>query len=190
MNRSTEIDCLVDKIIHEDDQGAYKELFKLYYQRLFQFAYGITRSKESAEEIVSDVFLKIWMKRKSLGDIRNKHLYLYVSTKNQSINYLIKNKKGNTFSLDECLVEFQSIYFDPEQLLITAEILRRIQASINQLTKQCRLIFKLVKEDGLRYKEVAELLDLSVKTVENQMAVALRKLEHSIGFNIVRSVSS
>ena len=190
MNTSTGIDCLVERIIHEDDHEAYKQLFESYYHRLFQFAYSITRSKESAEEVVSDVFLKIWLKRKSLGEVSNKHLYLYISTKNQSVNYLNKNKRTEVFSLDECVVEFQSIYFDPHQLLITAEMLKRIQLAINQLPPKCQLIFKLIKEDGLRYKEVAELLNLSVKTIENQMALALRKLEHSIGFDIVRSVSS
>jgi RNA polymerase sigma-70 factor (ECF subfamily) len=190
MKRSTEIDCLIEKIVQEDDHGAYKQLYELYYHRLFQFAYSITRSKESAEEIVSDVFIKIWLKRKTLAEISNKHLYLYISIKNQSFNYLAKNRKNETFSLDECVVEIQSIYFDPEQLLITEEMLKRIHSAINQLPPKCQLIFKLIKEDGLRYKEVAELLGLSIKTIENQMAVALRKLEHSIGFDIVRSVSS
>lgn len=185
-----EIDCLVDKIVLEDDQLAYKALFKSYYDRLFQFAYSITRSKQMAEEVVSDVFVKIWLKRKSLADVSNKHLYLYISTKNQAINYLNKSKKTDTFSLDECVVEFQSIYLDPEQLLITAEMLKRIHYAINQLPPKCQLIFKLIKEDSLQYKEVAELLGLSIKTIENQMALALRKLEHSIGFDIVRSVSS
>ena len=74
--------------------------------------------------------------------------------------------------------------------MITAEMLKRIQSAINQLPPKCQLIFKLIKEDGLRYKEVAELLGLSIKTIENQMALALRKLENSIGFDIVRSVSS
>ena len=190
MNSSIEIDCLVEKIVHQDDHGAYKQLFELYYHRLFQFAYSITHSKESSEEIISDVFIKIWTKRKSLLQIRNKHLYLYIATKNQSINYLAKIRKSETFSLDECVVEFQSIYFDPEQLMITAEMLKRIQSAINQLPPKCQLIFKLIKEDGLRYKEVAELLGLSIKTIENQMALVLRKLENSIGFDIVRSVSS
>jgi RNA polymerase sigma-70 factor (ECF subfamily) len=74
--------------------------------------------------------------------------------------------------------------------MVTAEMLRRIQQAIQQLPPKCQLIFKLIKEDELHYKEVAELLGLSVKTVENQMTIALRKLDKSIGFDIVRSVSS
>jgi RNA polymerase sigma-70 factor (ECF subfamily) len=103
---------------------------------------------------------------------------------------LIKDKKNKVFSLDECLVEIQSIYFDPEQLMITAEMVRRVQHAISQLPPKCQMIFKLVKEDGLKYKEVAELLGISPKTVENQMTIALRKMDQAIGFDIVRSVSS
>src|SRR4030095_3888383 len=93
MNKSIMIDDLVSRIANEDDSIAYKQLFELYYAPLSQFSYSITRSREIAEEIVSDVFLKIWMKRKSLLKIHNKHLYLYICTKNHSINRLIKEKR-------------------------------------------------------------------------------------------------
>ena len=190
MNSIPLIDDLVSRIATEDDSVAYKQLFQAYHHRLFQFAYTITHSKETAEEIVSDVFLKIWMKRKSLIKIQNKHLYLYICTKNHSINRLIKDKKNKMFSLDECLVEIRSIYFDPEQLMITAEMVKKVHHAINQLPPKCQMIFKLIKEDGLKYKEVAELLGITPKTVENQMTIALRKMDQAIGFDIVRSVSS
>jgi len=190
MNMTTPIDILVSRIANEDDADAYKELFHSYYNRLLQFSLSITHSKQFAEEVVSDVFLKIWLKRKSLVKIQNKHLYLYICAKNHSINKLAKERRGEVFSFDECQVEIQSVFFDPEQLMITEEMLKRIHGAINQLPQRCRLIFKLIKEDGLKYKEVAELLGISIKTVENQMAIALKKMEQSIGFDIVRSVSS
>ncbi len=190
MKRSLTIDELVGRIANEDDANSYKELFHLYYNRLFQFARNLTHSRESAEEIVSDVFLKLWIKRKSLLKIQNKHLYFYICTKNLSINRLVKDKRNRSFSLDECIVDIQSIYFDPEQLMITAEMLRRIQLAIAELPARCQLIFKLIKEDGLKYKEAAELLGVSLKTIENQMTIALRKIDQSIHFDLVRSVSS
>ena len=72
----------------------------------------------------------------------------------------------------------QYIRFDtnPETILLDAEGLRRIQAAINQLPPRCLLIFSLIKEDGLKYKDVSRLLELSVKTIETQMAIALRKI--------------
>ena len=81
-------------------------------------------------------------------------------------------------------MEFRSIYLDPEQLMMTAEIFRKMRYAINELPPRCQLIFKLVKEDGLKYREVAELLNLSVKTVENQMTIALRKIGQAVHFKL------
>jgi len=177
------------RLIALDDGQAYKELFVLYYPRLLQFSYSFTHCKESAEEIVSDVFLKIWLRRKSLPEVENLHLYLYVSTKNLSLNCVLKQKRIKTFSLEEVKVEFNSIYFNPEQLYITSEMFKRIQFAVGQLPPKCQLIFKLVKEDGLKYKQVAELLNLSVKTIESQMAIAIRKISLCLQFDIARTVS-
>ena len=103
---------------------------------------------------------------------------------------MLQQKKRYSFSLDEVLVELKSIHFDPEQLMITAEMVKRIHQAIQQLPPKCRLIFKLVKEDELKYKEVAELLQLSIKTVEAQMTIALRKIHASIRFDLERSFST
>lgn len=189
MRTANDLNNLVRRIAGEDP-AAYKELFLLYQSKLVHFSFSITHLKEPAEEIVSDVFLKIWINRKNLHEIQNLHLYLYVSTKNASINYVLQQKKKKYFSLDETVVEFRSLYFDPEQLMITAEMLNRIQQAIQELPPRCRLIFKLVKEDDLKYKEVAELLHLSVKTIEAQMAIALRKIHASIRFDMEKSFST
>lgn len=170
---------LIARIALNDDGEAYKELFLHYHPRLLSFSKAITHNKESSEEVVSDVFLKVWTLRLTLLRISNFPLYLYISTKNVSLTYLARQKKARVFSLDEIKTEFVSLSYNPEQMLITTEIFRRICAAVQSLPPKCQLIFKLVKEDGLRYKEVAELLHLSVKTVENQMAIALRKLGES-----------
>jgi RNA polymerase sigma factor (sigma-70 family) len=136
---------------------------------------------------VSDVFLKIWTKRNSLTTVANFHLYIYIITKNLSINYLLKQKREPSFSFDDTVVEFRSIYLDPEQIMISAEMLKRVQLARKGLPPKCQLIFKLVKEDGLKYREVAELLDLSLKTVENQMTIALKKIAQSIPFHIPKT---
>ena len=184
------IDEFVSRIARYDDSIAYKQLFCLYYSRLLQFSYSITRSKECAEEVVSDVFLKIWSTRKSLLKIENFPLYLYISIKNQSINYLEKQHRQRSFSIDEMAVELKSIYLDPEQLLITSEMMLKIRQAIDALPTRCRLVFKLIKEDGLKYKEVAELLNVSIKTIENQMTIALKRIDKCIHFDITKTISS
>ena len=184
---ATQLRQLITRIAIYDDAIAYKELFVLYHAKLISFSSSILKSKESAEEVISDVFLKLWIKRSSLSSISNFHLYLYIITKNLSINYLVKQKRETTFSFDHALVEFKSCYQDPEESLISSEMIQRLQIAIRALPPKCQLIFKLVKEDGLKYKEVAELLNLSPKTVENQMTIALKKISTSLPFGIPRT---
>jgi RNA polymerase sigma-70 factor (ECF subfamily) len=177
------------RIALHDDEPAYKELFLMFYRQLQQFADSFVRSNEVAEEIVSDVFIKIWQRRKELDRVENLKIYLYVSTKNMALNYLRSQKKPMV-QPDHYRVQLQSIYFDPEKLMLTAEMINRVQQAISQLPLRCQLIFKLVKEDGLKYREVADLLSISIKTVENQMTVALRKLGQTIRFDIGATLSS
>jgi len=186
MIAQTLLNKLLSRIALYDDAIAYKELFSLYHARLIHFSSLITHSKQSAEEVVSDVFLKIWTNRTTLTRVENFHLYIYVITKNLSINCLEKQKRDKSFSLDETVVEFKSIYLDPEQLMITAEMYKGLLLAINELPPKCRLIFKLVKEDGLKYREVAELLNLSQKTIENQMTIALRRIGQSVKLDIYK----
>ena len=185
-----EIQFLQHRIAHFDDQQAYKELFTSLYSYLFTFARTLVKSKEPAEEIVSDVFIRIWERRKELDKIDNLKVYLYVSTRNTAFNYLEKQKHQITNSIEDYQAEFTSVYFNPEQLLITADMLALIQKAIDQLPPKCKIIFKLVKEDGLKYRDVAEILNISVKTVENQLAIALSKLGNVVSFDIKKTISS
>ena len=182
-----DIRYLQTQIAKNDDQLAYKSLFRNLQPWLYQFAYSFIKSHELAEEIVSDVFIRVWEKRKQLEQIENLKLYLYVSTKNFSLNYLQKLLKNKTFELDQLSVELKSLYADPEQVLITREMANRVRLAVNQLPPRCKMIFKLVKEDGLKYKEVAELLDISVKTVEAQVTLAVKKLGSTIRFDLHRT---
>jgi RNA polymerase sigma-70 factor (family 1) len=172
------------RIAGSDDQHAYRELFTSLYNYLFHFARTLVKSKESAEEIVSDVFIRIWEKRKELDKIDNLKVYLYVSTRNTAFNYIEKQKRNATAPIVEFSAAFASVQLDPEQLLIRADTLALLQRAIDQLPPKCRTIFKLVKQDGLKYREVAEILDISVKTVENQLAIALDKIGKTVSFDM------
>ena len=134
------------------------------------------KSKESAEEIVSDVFIKVWQMRDRLAGINNLKVYLYTVTKNFSINYIQRNYKNASLSIDEMDIEPVIELSNPEELFISAEMLNTIRLAIKELPPQCRLIFQLVKEDGLKYKEAAEVLNISALTVRNQLAIAIRKI--------------
>ena len=167
-----------------DDEPAYKQVFFIFYSPLLKFAQTFFGDRQIAEEIVSDVMIKIWEKRKGLSDITNLRVYLYISTKNTALNYLAKQKKAEIISIEHLNLDFPSNTLNPEQLMISAEMIRRINNAINSLPPRCKLIFKLVKEDGLPYKEVAEILDISIKTIDNQLAIALFKISQAINLQL------
>jgi RNA polymerase sigma-70 factor (ECF subfamily) len=179
---------LQSQIACHDDQWAYKELFTSFYPGLFNFAGHFIKSRQAADEIVSDVFIRVWEKRRDLEKVENLKVYLFVAVRNMSLNYLDKQKRTPTGSLDETDSSLPSLSFNPEQLMISAEMIQRIQKAISDLPQQCRTIFRLVKEERLRYKEVAEILQISVKTVENQLAIGVRKIGVAIQFDIKRAL--
>ena len=184
MPENDHIRRLLSAIALNNDQVAYKELFVLLHSRLKQFAYSILKSGEEADELVSDLFIRIWQKRDKLTAIQSPLFYFYTTAKNLALTRLKKQKRQVSLSAKDWLVQMNSIYFDPEQLMVTEEMMRQIKKAINDLPPRCRLIFKLIKEDGLKYKETAELLHLSVKTVEAQMAIALRRIAKCMHFEI------
>ena len=189
-NHLPHIELLQQQVALFNNQQAYNELFLHFYPSLQQFAFSFLRSKQLSEEAVSDVFIKIWEKRKALHTITNLKFYLFTSTRNTALNYLKKQKGRQNLLPDDYWVELKSVFFDPEQLMITAEMIHKIHEAVQSLPARCKLIFKLVKEEELKYREVAELLNLSLKTIENQMTLALKKIGSAIGFDIHSSVFS
>jgi RNA polymerase sigma-70 factor (ECF subfamily) len=167
---------LLHRIQYEHDETAFEEFYRGQVFRLFQFAFTFVRNKELSEEIINDVFLKLWQQRSRIDQIENISVYLYVAVKNTAANYL--RKRGA--SAPELTVDHFYLSPDPEQLLVTSELRRQIERSIDRLPPRCKLIFKMVKEDGLTCSEVAAILEISYKTVTTQLTIALKKLEEQL----------
>lgn len=182
-----ELKALQYKIASDNDQHAFAQLYISSMPFLLQFANSIIKNKELAEEIVSDVFIKIWQKRSTLRDIENFKLYLYISIKNTALNYLSRHYRKETISLDEMSLNITTGAYNPEQLMVTSEVAKRIDEEIQKLPNRCKLIFKLVREDGLKYNDIASLLNISVKTIDNQMAIALKKISTAINFQLKKT---
>ncbi len=163
-----------------EDEAAYKELFFLLFPSLTRFAEGILQSKENAEEIVSDVFIAVWNDRAKLNKIDDLQLYIYVAVKNNAVRKAKQLNKNSTVSLEHIHVEMDSLYQTPEERMLSGETVGKIETAINNLPNKARLILKLAKEDRMKYKDIASLLNISVKTVDNQLAIALRKLASAI----------
>jgi RNA polymerase sigma-70 factor (family 1) len=182
------IQFLQSRISRFDDQLAYKELFTSFYPALLQFVSSIVKSRQSAEEIVSDLFLKIWEKRKTLEEIQNLRVYCFVAARHLGINQLEKQKRQKHANIEEYKSQLLYAAPDPEQSMISAEMLRRIHDVVEELPARCKMSFKLVKEYGFKYREAAEILQVSEKTIENQLSIALKKISAAIHFDICRSI--
>jgi len=182
------IQQLQTRISRFDDQKAYKELYTSLYPGLYHFVLEMIKSRQLAEEVISDVFIKLWEKRRTLEEILNLRVYCFVAAKNLTLNQLEKQKREATCNIDEYAGDILIKNGNPEQMMITAEMLKRVQQVVDSLPTRCRLAFKLVKEGGFKYREAAEILDVSEKTIENQLAIALKKINSAIHFDICRSI--
>lgn len=176
MDLNGKISELQSKIALYEDMKAYQDLYELLYSKLKNYCFSYVKSSEAAEELVSDVFIKLWQIRSRLPEIDNLKLYLYTIAKNFSLNYITKNYKHPVTRLEEMDIEPVISFGTPEELCISADILQQLQQCIRSLPPQCRLIFQMVKEDGFTYKEVAGHLNISVLTVRNQVFIATRKI--------------
>ena len=163
--------------VADDDQTAFTQLYLHFGKKLIHFAISLVRSTEIAEELVEDVFVKLWANRIHITAIENITVYLYVAVKNKALNSLSKKAKELIQApfdyLDSTVDEFAA---DPYDLLITSEMMNRMHHAIDALPPRCKMIFKLIREDSLRYKEVAEILNISVNTIDVQMAIAVKKI--------------
>jgi len=160
-----------------DDEMAFTQLYVRFGKRLIQFSQSLVRSKEIAEELVEDVFVKLWANRSQVDEIENLTVYLYVAVKNRSLNVLSQKARelitASFDYLDAPLAEFAA---DPYDLMITSEMMASMRQAIDELPPRCKMIFRLIREDGLRYKEVADILNISINTIDVQMAIAVKKI--------------
>ena len=164
------------------DEQAFTEIYQHFAKRLLHFAKAIVRIKESSEEIVEDVFVKLWRNREHINDIENLTVYLYVSVKNAALNLLAQKARELTVTPFEGLdIEVDALTSNPYEILVTEEMLQRMRDAIDSLPPRCKMIFKLVREDGLKYKEIAGILNISVNTIDAQMAIAVKRICTALG---------
>ena len=183
MQDELQLQYWTERVALFNDEAAYEKLFFHFNDALFNLAVCFVKDEAVAEEIVSDTFINLWRNRSRLPEIENLKVYLYVSVKNLCIKHLTRNKQLADFNLNDLHLEkVAATSRSPEEMMVSKEMLKYIQEAIENLPPRCRLIFKLVREDGLKYKEIAQILNISIKTIDAQMAIAAKKVMQSLSF--------
>ncbi|MEQ9280881.1 MAG: RNA polymerase sigma-70 factor [Balneola sp.] len=183
-NRSSDLSRV--ERIRKGDKKAFEALFFEYHEQLSRFANSITKSREFARDAVQDVFLKVWRNRKELDIKVSVKVYLYQAVRNQSLNLLSKQKNQQRLR-ENFLSEVKSIrseeYVEAASNNEHLELIKRVWEVVSQMPERRRLVFELHRKHGFSYKEIARILEITRKTVENHMSQALQYLRDNIEIN-------
>lgn len=168
-------DTAIIQLLKDRDETGFEQVFKFYFKNLYRYALTILQDHDQAEDIVQNVFYKLWDKMESLHFQDSLAAYLYRAVYNESLNHLKHKKVRRTYQ--SYITRHMKDQTDgAHRKVMFGELERRLQTAINELPEQCRTIFQMSRFEDLRYLDIAHRLGISVKTVENQMGKALKLL--------------
>ena len=153
----------------------FRKIYEDHFERLCAYAFVITNSRALAKDVVSDVFFSLWKSKTNFDEIKDLKAYLFRAVKNQAINSLPKNTL-NFDDFDHSIDLLSIERLNPEDLMIGEELAGIIDRTLEAMPPHCQLVFKMVKEDNLKYEEVAQELGISINTVKHHMVTALKKM--------------
>jgi RNA polymerase sigma-70 factor, ECF subfamily len=167
------------KAAQQGDENAFEMIFKEYYQPLCRYAQSFLGDRDEAEEVVQASFTTFWEKRSAMEVSSSLRAYLYQTVRNRCLN-VIKHEKIKQLHVAHEGRVMSSTHESVSDTVHAKELEQRIFAAIQQLPEQCRLVFNLSRFEELRYQEIATQLNISVKTMENQMGKALKVMRHQL----------
>ena len=151
----------------------FEQVFKTHFRSLHAYACTIVKDESTAEEMVQNVFYKLWEKKEQVSVTQSVNAYLYRSVYHECLNYIKHTKVRTSYQADAMHYMKED---DTTSKSRIHELEQKLQVALNELPEQCRTIFQMSRFDELKYREIADKLGLSVKTVENQMGKALKIL--------------
>ena len=158
------------------DREAFAQFFDIYYEKVFSFVHYFLPQKEECEDVVSDVFFLLWEKRKLLSEVKNIESYLYIVSRNEAFKYINKKKNAKIVSIDDMPVDLCLEVNSADSKLLDDEMMQVFHQAINELPERCKLIFLMVRDQKLKYKEIATLLSITEGTIEAQMNIAIKRI--------------
>jgi len=158
--------------IKRNDYSSYNQLFMRYYSRLCAFVFGITQNSSASEDVVQELFIRLWINRTKLEINESVSGYLYRSSKNAALNHL-RAEKSRQKSVQE--IPFQESQTD--DFIEQVEFSNALYQCIEQLPERSREVFKMSRFDGLKQQEISDQLGISVKTIKNQIWKSLQYLK-------------
>ncbi len=165
--------------IQSGNESAYEMIFRTFYQPLCRYAYSFLEDREEAEEVVQSAFITVWEKRKSIDIQTSLKSYLYRMVRNGCLN-VIKHEKVKQQHVAHEMAVTEVSYESVSQKVYASELESKITEALKALPEQCRLVFQLSRFEELKYQEIADQLQISVKTVENHMGKALRIMREQL----------
>lgn len=176
------MDLLEQQVITTLKEGsvtAFEMLFRTYYRPLCQYAYSFLNDRDEAEEVVQTAFINIWDKKGQVEIQTSLKAYLYRIVRNSCLN-VIKHEKVKQQHVAHEMVHAESMHEGVSQSVISSELEERIANAMKVLPEQCRLVFQLSRFEELKYSEIADQLNISIKTVENQIGKALKIMREQL----------
>ncbi len=162
-------------LLSKRDEAAFEQVFKTHYKNLHAYAFNILKDEDEAEEMVQQVFFKLWERSENLSFSGPVAAYLYRAVHNESLNFL-KHQKVKAGHQLHVAYSMKNKSETGQGKMMGKELENKFREALNELPEQCRTVFQLSRFEDMKYREIADKLDISVKTVENHMGKALKLL--------------
>lgn len=164
--------------LKEGDHAAFESIFLFYFSKVKYFINGFLKSGSDAEELAQDVFVKLWTNRQSIDPDRNFNTYVYISARNSTMNFLRQKYVRDSFAADR--MRAGEDWVSGEDLVAAQEIDLLVDLALMKMPRQRKAIYEMNRREGLSNDEIAQRLNISKKTVENHMSLALKEIRNII----------